>query len=177
MFEFKKVKKKWILAAGGAAVFMFVLVSMVYIPLVDKMDEVRRKVKGIELRVKEGLRVQMRKDQIQEDYNKYRIYLKQQDYSDQEIVGNFLKELEQIARESNISVISLGPSEPEKEERDYKIYTASLKAEGDMEQVMNFFNGIRGSKLVMKVERFSLAPKAKDAYELKLSAKISMIIP
>ncbi len=176
MVKIGKREKNWLLAGGGGIVFVFVFINMVLKPLVDKVQQIQKKLKITEIEVKEALQVQARKDKILEEYNSYQGYLKQEDYSDQEIVGNFLKELEKIAQKSNISVISLSPSEPTEKE-SYKVYNADLRAEGDIEEVLNFFSAIQESKLLIKIEKFSVSPKDEKAAELKLDAKISMFMP
>ncbi len=163
------------LAIGGI-LFIFMFVNLGLRPLASKIGQIQQEVKIAELKLKEGLSIQMRKDQIIDEYNRLQTYLKQGDYSEQEIVGSFLKELERLTQQSNISVISLSPAEA-KERENRKVYNADLRAEGDIEGILNFFNRIQESRLLIKIEKLSLSPKDKDAIELELDTKISMVRP
>ena len=170
----KKVRN-WSLITG---VIVFLVVFFVFVlgPLVEKINKVQQKMRASELEVKESLRVQVQKEEIIEEYKKYESYLKQAGISERERIGNFLKELERISQEANLSVISLNPSEVV-EEAQSVVYSADFKAEGGMEEVLFFFNKIQESKLLIRVDDFSLSPKDKTATGLKLDVKVGMSLP
>lgn len=170
----KKVRN-WSLSAGGI-VFLVVFVVFVLEPLIERINKIQQGIRVAELEVKEGLRVQAQKKEIVEEYKKYGHYIKQAGISVREKTGNFLKELERTSQEANLSVISLTPSEI-LENGQKTHYRADFKAEGDMEEVLFFFNKIQESKLLIKVDKFSLSPKDKTATDLKLDAKIGMSLP
>ena len=169
-------KYKSIATVIGAVIIVLLFINFVLKPLVYKITSVQEKIKQAELQLKEGLKVQAQKDEILNAYNRYQEYLKQEDLPEREIVGNFLEELEKIAQQSRVSVISLSPSGVE-EKDSFKIYNADFRAEGKMPQLLAFFNKVQQSKLLIKVYELSMSPKDKIALELKLDAKISMIIP
>lgn len=175
MLKLGKREKNWILIVGGI-ICIYILFAIVLKPLVDKVKQLRREIKLTEVKLKEGLIVQVRKDRIRKEYDRYQIYLKQENRSEQEIIGNFLKELEKLAQESRLSVISLSPSENTQSE-NRKVYNADFRAEGNIKGILNFFSNVQKSRLLMKIDKFTVASKDKRSVNLKLNAKISTVIP
>jgi len=157
-------------------VFVFLLFGFILRPLVKKINKVQQDIRLAEARVRKGLIVQAKKDDIIEEYKRYKFYLNQKGISERQKVGNFLKELERISQEANVSVTSLNPQET-KAEDELRFYSADLKAEGDIEEILFFFSKLQESKLLVGVDKFSLSPKDKAANILVLDAKLSMSLP
>ncbi len=162
----------------GACVVIFVLVFSVFVimPLTKKIKKVQQDVRLAEAKVRNGLIVQSRKEEIIVEYKKFQSYLTQAGESERQRVGSFLKELERISQEANLSVTSLNPQKV-KDQDSSLLYSADLKAEGDIEEILFFFSKIQESKLLVKVDKFSLSPKDRAANILSLDAKIGMSLP
>ncbi len=169
-------KQKNIAFIVGGIIITLLFVNFVIKPLVEKIATLSKQIKLAQAQLKEGLNIQSQKDTILEAYNRYQVYLKQENLSEREIVGNFLEELEKIAQQSRLSVLSLSPSDAESQ-NDIQIYNADFRAEGKMTQLLDFFNRVQKSRLLIDIKRLTMAPKDKNAIVLKLDAKISMTIP
>ena len=141
----KKIRN-WGLIAGGI-VLIVVFIVFILGPLVEKINRIQKGIKVAELEVKEGLRVQIQKKEIMEEYKKYEPYLKNAGISVRERTGNFLKELERTSQEANLSVNSLTPSEITEDSQKI-VYGADFKSEGDMEEILFFFSKIQDDAIL-----------------------------
>lgn len=159
----------------GGLVFIFLLFGFVLRPLMEKINKVQQDVKLAEARVRKGLTVQAKKDDIIKEYKIYKFYLNQKGISERQKLGNFLKELERISQEANLSITNLNPRDTKTEE-EILLYSADLKAEGDIEEILFFFSKVQESKLLVRVDKFSLSPKGKSANLLIFDAKIGMFL-
>ena len=163
---------------AGIGVIAVILVVMTVRPLVKKISQLQQIIKMTQMNIKDGLKVQLKKDKILKEYSECKIYLTKQGESDQEITSNFLKELETIAQKSKISIVSLSPSEVSgKESENKNVYYADFKAEGPIEVILRFLDNIQESKSLIKIDRFNISAKGKNVQNLKFDAKISITIP
>ena len=164
--------------AFGVCGIIFLLVFSVFVirPLTKRIKRVQQDVRLAEAKVRNSLTVQNRKEEIVAEYGKYKLYLTQAGTSERQRVGSFLKELERISQEANLSVTSLNPQKV-KDQDNSLLYSADFKAEGDIEEILFFFSKIQESKLLVKVDKFSLSPKDRAANILSLDAKIGMSLP
>ena len=170
----KKLRNIALSLAG--LVLVGLLFIFVFKPLIQKIDKVGQSVRLAEAQIKKSLIVQSRKEEIAQEYKKYQPYLSQAGTTERQRLGTFLKELERISQEANLSVTSLNPQEVKIQDESL-FYGADLKAEGDIEEILFFFSKIQESKLLVKVDKLSLSPKDKAANILSLDAKIGMSLP
>ncbi len=170
-----KTKKVWVLIAGNV-IFVFIFIRMILNPLGDKIRKTGEEIAAAESRVKEYREIQARKDRIIEEYKKHKAYLRQPYYSKQEASGDLLKELEKIAHDSGLSIISLSPSGMT-EESGVGLYNADFRGEGAIDEILIFLDEVQRNKLLIKIDKLSLSLKDKSAEELKLEVKISMLVP
>jgi hypothetical protein len=75
-----------------------------------------------------------------------------------------------------LTVVSLAKADIEIN-KDFKIYNADLKAEGEMAEVLRFFSYIQEENKLLVVRDFTVAPKDEKATSLEFDAKIAMYIP
>ncbi len=165
--------QKALMIIAGIVALLFILLIMR--PLKRKTVQLQQKIKLAEAEIKEALSVQAKKDRILKEREAYQKHLIHKSLSEQEIVNNFLKELEIIAQSSGISVVNLSPSESFKETTN--LHYADLRAEGTIEHVLNFLGKLQESNLLIRAERFRLSSKGKDTQTLDLSAKLSIFTP
>jgi hypothetical protein len=175
MIEIKQ-KEKIIIASAVTFLLLIIFVFLVLLPLSDKIGMLKTQVKQGELKLKEVLGLQSKKDYILFECNKYAQYLQTSEASDQENDGWLLKEIERLSQNSYLTVVSLAKADIEIN-KDFKIYNADLKAEGEMAEVLRFFSYIQEENKLLVVRDFTVAPKDEKATSLEFDAKIAMYIP
>lgn len=173
-----KGKQKIIL--GGAAAFMVcaVIVRYFFMPVATKLSQRRQEIRTEEARLKTSLAIEKRKDRIISEYNQYQRYLEvKNDLSDAEIVTRFLKDIENIAQESGLSIITLNPQNQPDQSQGYRTYTADLRAEATLKQLLTFLHKIQDNQLLIKLDKLSVTAKDEQANMLRLDTTIRIIIP
>jgi hypothetical protein len=165
-------RKEKILATIVIVMGLSFLVEKFFISsLFGKLDALSRDIKKEEIRLKTALLTNKEREKILQEYDTYKKYLSSPT-SPKEVMAELLRVIEKVAKEANISVLSLSPRE-EKNKR----YKASLKGEGDVKQIFKFLYSIQESSILIKVERFSLTVKNKEKGLLRIDAILARSIP
>jgi len=163
----RKLNKREFFLTYLVVISIFILLGDKFfiLPFRKKHRDFFQKIKETEVELKTALLMKEKKDNILSEYATYKDFLAKKD-SPQEIMAEFLKEIEKITKESNISVISLNPRE---EKNNYKI---KLKGEAKIEGILSFFYKIQKSRFLIKVESFSLTLKDEKSKTLILDANL-----
>jgi Tfp pilus assembly protein PilO len=175
MIEIDQKQKIIILSATGV-IFLLVFIFLVIMPLSDRLAELKKEIKTSELALKEAIALQARKELIVFQCNKFKDYLVDNKLSDQENEGWLLKEVEQLSEKSFLSVVSLSKADI-KQVKDYKVYGAELKAEGDITAILKFFSYVEENPKLIQVADFTVSPKDEKASTLEFDANISIYVP
>jgi len=157
-------------------VAIIILAIFVIKPLINKIESIQKNLRFAEVGIKESLQVKTQKIDIENEYLQYEMYLNEAGSSKRERIGNFLKEIERLSQEADISITNLSPLETEEKE-GLDAYGADFKSEGGIEDILFFINKIQESKMLIKLDSFSFSPKNDAASILKLNAKIVMVLP
>lgn len=140
------------------------------------MNSLKNRIKTEESKLRTGIEIQKRKDTILGEYKGYQAFLKQEKLSEVDIFARFLKELENIARESRVSILSLNPQNKIEESDGYRKYTADLRVETNIEQLYDFLYRIQNSSLLIRINKMSVIPKDESGTILRFEASISIAI-
>lgn len=141
-----------------------------------KGETLKREITAKEVDLRSGVGIQKRKGMIETDRHRYGSYLLPP-ASDRELIGKFLKETERIAQEAGAVILDLTPDNQPAKGSPYKLYKAQLKAEATTEQLLNFLYKLQTSRLLVKLDRFSITPKDERAAVVRLETTISMAVP
>lgn len=141
-----------------------------------RLKTLRRQIAAAEAELRTGLRIQQQKDLVLDDAERYSSYLLT-GVPEREVLARFLKEIEQLAHESGVSVVSFKPDNQPSRARDYTAYKAQLRAEAGLEQLLDLLAKIQNSRLLIKLDKFSLTPKNEQASTLTLDTTLSMAVP
>jgi hypothetical protein len=173
--KIKKIQKVLIFLVSGA-IFIFLTYRFLSLGLQAKLKKINLQIKVEEEKLRQGLRIQKDKDKVLEEYKNYSSYFKVGSH-DREIVAKFLKEIENITQESGVLVVNLTPENQPEQIQGYKKFRADLKAEANIEQLYNFLYQIKDSKLLVKLDKISIAPKNEEASVLRIETTISIAAP
>lgn len=141
-----------------------------------KGEALRREITEAELTLRSGVGIQKRRGLIESEQKRYGGYFVQA-ASDRELIGTFLKETERIAQEAGAMIVDLTPDNQPAKAGNYKIYKAQLKAEASTEQLLNLLYKLQSSRMLIKLDRFSITPKDDRASLMRLETTISMAVP
>lgn len=129
-----------------------------------------------EERFKRSLGVVNEKDKLTVDYHKYEAYLKTGPADERQAVAMLLKEIERMAKETEVSIVNLSPVEVPEQAEEYKKYKADLRVEAGMPQLIGFLYKVKESPLLIKMDKLTLTPKDEQGSLLRVEAVVSMAV-
>ncbi len=141
-------------------------------PFHAKLSGLNAEVVLQEARLKKGISLIERKDDINKEYGKYASYFSLQGLSDEEAVAAFLKEVEKISRESGLVILDMKPQKETKNDKFAKQYQINIKTETSMEKLVRFLYALHNSSVLFSVERVTLVPKSDESPDLSVSLSI-----
>jgi Tfp pilus assembly protein PilO len=121
-----------------------------------------------EAKLKKGVSLLEKKDDIDKEYGKYASYFSLQNLSDEEAVASFLKEVEKISRATGLVILDMKPQKEAKNDKFSKQYQINIKAEANMEELIKFLYELHNSSILFSVERATLSPKSEDSSDLSI---------
>ena len=142
----------------------------------DRAVSGRRQVAEAELALMVDEQTARRKDRIRSEYQQYAPYLLGA-LPEREIVAQFLKELERVAQEAGVTIVSLTPDRQAAPRQDSTVYTAQFKGEATLEQCVGLLAKVQQSRLLMTCDQLTLAPKDAAASALRMEMVVSLAVP
>lgn len=177
MITLKLKKKEKIIVIVIASVAVFVLFFKFFVlGVVNKSKKINMEIRLAEEKLKKSFGIEKNKKNIEDENKAYAKYLLGP-LQEREVVGRFLKEIENITQNTGILVINLTPDNQAVQEKTFKKFKAELKAEANLQQVINFLFRIQESSLLIQLDKISLTPKDEIASTLRIDATISIAVP
>ena len=155
-------------------ILVAILGKAVFRPLSDKLATLNQEIRSKEVELMKGLRVDGQRDQILKEYKSYEGYLKVEG-SDEEIISEFLREIEKLGRESAVSLLDIKPQSTNKR-AIFKEYIIEVRLEAPMKDIVGFLYRLNNSSLLLKVEKLVLSLKEENSDILKTNMLISGIV-
>jgi hypothetical protein len=172
-----KGTKKILLYTVIGGVVILILANFVFAALGHRLKQFNKRIKLTEAKLTQILGIQKAKDTVEEESKTYNSFLNVEKWDERRVVEELLKETERIARDSRVSVINLSPQQLPEITQDCKKYKADLRIDATLEQIYNLLRGIEMSKLLIKVEKLTVASKNEEADILKSEMTIAIAIP
>ena len=170
-------RREKILIYAGAGLIAIFLINKLFLSVIrSSMNTMKSRITSEEAKLKMGIEFQKRKDAMLAEYKGYEAYLKEEKMPEADIFAKFLKEVEGIARESRVSILTLNPQNKVEEADSYRKFTAELKVEASMEELYDFLYRVQNSKLLLKIDRMSVTSKDELGSVLRLDVSISIAI-
>jgi len=170
-------RQKILIYATCGIIGIFLMERFFFASLRSKAKELNRQIKVEEANLKIGLEIQKRKERATKDYQDYRSFLSAAEKPEKELFTGFLREIENLAQKSGLSILNLTPKNEPENLKDYKKYTAELRAEASLENFIKFLEDLQNNSLLIKLDKLALTPKDEQATVLKLDATVSISIP
>jgi len=170
-------RQKILIYITSGIVGVFLMERFFFANLRSKAKELNRQIKVEEANLKIGLEIQKRKERATEDYQDYRSFISAAEKPEKELFTGFLREIEDLAQKAGLSVLNLTPKNEPQNLKDYKKYTAELRAEASLENLIKFLENLQNNSLLIKLDKLALTPKDELANILKLDATVSISIP
>jgi hypothetical protein len=169
--------RKILLYAVIGGIVVFFTANFVFVALGNRLKEFNKHIKLSETKLAQILQIQKAKDLVEKESKAYQPFLNIEKWDERRIVEELLKETERIARDSRVSVIHLSPQQITEITQECKKYKADLRIDASLDQIYTLLRGIEMSKLLIKVERLTVASKSEEGGVLKSEMTIAIAIP
>jgi Tfp pilus assembly protein PilO len=171
--RFSKRERMVFYVAASFVLVMF-LDRLIISPIYQNLRSLDKEVSERQATLAQDMRIVAQKERILAEANKYSSFVNVPK-SDEEVVTVLLKEIEGVAAQSAIYLVDMKPGGVKTEGANKK-YIVNVSCEGRMEQIADFMYKIENSSKLLKVERYQIAPKAKESTSAACSMSISEIV-
>jgi len=160
--ELKKREMMLVYVTAGVLV-LWAVVRVIFVPFQEKLATLGRQLVVQEARFKKGASLRDHGDIITSEYAKYETYFSLSGISDEEGVAAFLKEIEQLSRATEFTIVDMKPQKTIADDKFSKEIQIVVKAESGMGELVKFLYALYASPYLFSVEKMTLVPKGDDA--------------
>jgi len=168
-----KERTLFFVAIGMVSLLLFD--RLVIGPILTEMKVVEKDLETREGEIAKNLRVLSFKNSIIDRYSKFSSYFDPGDKTQQEIIADLLKKIENLARQQNISIANIKTGEME-DRVVLQEYRTNIDCEGKLSDMFEFMHLLEQSDSLFQVTQYSLIPKAKGSEEVKCSMTVSRML-
>lgn len=142
-------------------------------PILNIRSGLDSKIESSAIKLEKGRRLIGRETVIKDNYSKIAATAKFSG-SEEEETARFLTEVESTAGSSGIRVNEIKPLPMQKNDL-YMKFQCELEVEGEMAQIAGYMKGIRASKSVLAIEKFTISSKQSGINLLRCRLVVSKI--
>jgi len=166
-------REKILFYLSVSLIVIMALQKFVFKPLGDKLTALDGEIRQTEVGLIKGLRIDRNRDAILKEHKTYEGYLKVKG-SDEEIISQFLREIEKLGRDSGVSILDIKPQSTNKRSL-YKEYIIEVRLEAAMKDLVVFLYHLNNSGLLLRAEKIILSLKDENSDILKINMVLSGI--
>ena len=159
MYRMSKKEKKLFLIAT-ICISLAIFSRVVLFPALGKSADLNHQIQLKKRMIENSLRLLNQKEEIQDESRKYARYLGKR-LSEGEEIATLLKEIEDIAKKSQVLLIDLKPSSAERIDF-YTEHKVEVETESDTNQLITFIYNLQNSESILRVQKFHISPKADN---------------
>ncbi|MFC1631232.1 GspMb/PilO family protein [Candidatus Omnitrophota bacterium] len=167
-------REKIILYAAVFIIMLVLLDRVVLSPILSRIRSLTDEIVAQENVIRKNLHIVSQKGRIKKEMDKYASFIVAAQSEDEEM-GAFLQEIEDLANESSVYVIDIKAVGTETADV-LKKYLLKLNCEAQMEQLTKFFYSIENAQTMLKIEQFDLRPKTAGLTVLRCALSISKAV-
>jgi len=170
----KLARRERLILYFALALFSIMLLErFIFKPLSNRLTLLDREIEIQKMKLLKARATAGGKEQILKDYNDFGVYLKLKG-SDEEVMSEFLKEIEKLARESSVSLSEIKPRSTENK-GNFKEYAVEVHTEAAMSQIFDFLYRLDNSVLLLRVQKLSLKVRDETSDILRVTLLITGI--
>ena len=167
--------EKKVLAFASLIVLLALFDRLLVGPSLNRLHEIDDSIVKEESTVEQNMRFLARREQIVKEAETYKSFYTKTVRTEEEVIGDFLKKIEFLASQSEVTLIKVSP-DGQDYQKDYLKYFINLDCSGKMESLTNFMYAVNNSPELLKVEKMNLFANARDAEKIQASIRISKMI-
>ncbi len=173
-FSARSRRERIVMGVAAFAVFAVFCDRVIVSSVSRRLGDLDAQIAAREAQIRKDLRIVAQKQRIEIQHVGYKPYLGTMSTENEEFTV-FLKEVDNLARQSEVYVVDMKPS-ASKEMGGAKKYFINLNIEAQMAPLVSFLYAIEDSKKLMTVEKYQVMPKSKDSATAKCSILVSKLV-
>lgn len=159
-----------------AAVLVLATLDALFLrPVLSRLKSLEEETESTRYHIQRDLRFLAYKDRILKEEEALQQYFQAPQGSEDEIIANFLKGIEELARDAAINLVKVNPGEAAMQ-KGYIEYSATLDCDGPLNSMTNFIYSVNTASELMKVVHLNVLPKKTSADEIQVSMTIKKMI-
>jgi len=174
--DFKKISKreKMALMIGGAAVFLLAGYYLAFAPWLDYRAKLKKQIRGLERAAQSGNSILSRETDILRDRAVYERFVHLGGSSDNEIAA-FLKEIETIASQTQVSLQEIRPLSTESGDW-HQEYGLEVRFVGSLPDWIRFVYALESAETLFTISKVQMEKEAEDPKTLKGAMQIKKLV-
>lgn len=169
----KNEKKILYVACGFLCLAIFDRV--VFAPIVNEGAAFEEKIDSQTILIQKNLLILQYKDKILGEDNLYSTFFTKKNLKREELIANFLSEVEELAQASTVALTNINPVNVE-EKKGYIQYSLTVECTGNMKDILSFMYGIESAQKPIRVAAYEITPKDRNAYDVNCTMTILKIV-
>ncbi len=166
-------REKYIVYVTVLIVGAFLFDKLVLSSFLEKLNNMDATINQKERELGNALQLIAQKEIIESEYEKYTKGIKQK-LSNEKETAQLLSEIEKIAKETEVSLTRMKPSQV-KEEEFYKEYIVQVEAEAVISNLIDLIYKLERTSRLIRVREIRLVPEQKNSTMLKMDMVIKGI--
>ena len=159
---------------AGIVVSILLLDQVILKPIVNTFRNMDAEVADLKNNIRRSVHLLSQKERMTKEMEQFADYSVKSKSSDEETLG-LLKHIEELANKTSLNLLYVKPAGTNPAEVAEKYYV-TLESEGQIQQLVQFFYEIENSKLLLRVEKYTLQPADTGSTVIKCSATVSRAI-
>lgn len=144
-------------------------------PSLNKLKEIDDKIVNEESIVRQNIKFLSYRERVAREAGLYKDFYAASVRSEEEIIAEFLKKIELLATQSQVTLSKVSPSAQDYQKERIK-YFVSIDCSGKLEDISNFVYLINNSRELLKVEKMNFAANNRDAEKIQATMTVSRMI-
>lgn len=170
MKQLNKREKKLALIIT-ALLFLFLFRMLIFQPLRDRLTSTQKNIQYASLLIRKHLDLSRQRDLVIKQYKQIEPYLKLKG-SNEEIMAAILTKIEAEARNAGLIISDMKTEAGPKAKSNPKVYRIQLRAEGEINQIIDFIYRMENADILLRLDKVGLAAKDDSGKALKMDATV-----
>jgi hypothetical protein len=167
--------EKKVLAFASLVVLVALFDRLLVAPSMNRLHDIDDSIAKEERVVEQNMRFLTHEDRIVKEAAMFRDYYAKNVRSEEEIIADFLKKVEFLATQAQVTLAKVSP-DGQDVQKNYLKYFVTLDCSGKLENIANFIYNVNNSPELLKVEKMNLLANAREAEKIQATITISKMI-
>ena len=164
-------KEKILAVSVGLLLTIFALKNFVLGPIYDKTTAYGQQIEQSQMAIRKYMVLEKNRSEIIKAQKQIEGYSSFKG-SDDDKLSMIMSKVELEARKSKLQILDMSPAGTSKTKNGMTVYRMSMRAEGQLKNVLDFMAGIEGASILLQVEKIALSDKDETGSVLKIDTTI-----